>query len=109
MSEWTLGQVKAMNLQLEASCRAEGGCRRFFVFDLDRLIDEEKISCFWEKPGRFVGAWTKKHFDAQTRRLAILNAAAQSGAASHTLAPAASVSEKAARWLIWPDQTGMPS
>src|SRR5216683_4659301 len=47
---------------------------------IDRLIDEEKISCFWEKPGRFVGAWTKKHFDAQTRRLAILNAAAQSGA-----------------------------
>jgi hypothetical protein len=38
MSGWTLGQVKAMNLQLEASCRAEGGCRRFFVFDLDRLI-----------------------------------------------------------------------
>jgi hypothetical protein len=39
MSEWTLGQVKAMNLQLEASCRAEGGCRRFYVFDLDRLIE----------------------------------------------------------------------
>ena len=32
---------------------------------IDRLIDEEKIDCFWEKPGRFVGAWTKKHFDAQ--------------------------------------------
>src|SRR5713226_4658003 len=47
---------------------------------IDRLIDEEKIACFWEKPGRFVGAWTKKHFDAQTRRLAVLNAAAQSGA-----------------------------
>ena len=39
MSEWTLGKVKAMNLQLEASCRAEGGCRRFYVFDLDRLIE----------------------------------------------------------------------
>src|SRR6266567_6141512 len=47
---------------------------------IDRLIDEEKISCFCEKPGRFAWAWTKKHFDAQTRRLAILNAAAQSGA-----------------------------
>jgi glycine/D-amino acid oxidase-like deaminating enzyme len=47
---------------------------------IDRLIDEEKISCFWEKPGRFVGAWTKKHFDAQARRLAILNTAARSGA-----------------------------
>jgi glycine/D-amino acid oxidase-like deaminating enzyme len=47
---------------------------------IDRLIDEEKISCFWERPGRFVGAWTKKHFAAQARRLAVLNAAAQSGA-----------------------------
>src|SRR5712672_763206 len=47
---------------------------------IDRLIEEEKISCFWEKRGRFVGAWTKKHFEAQSRRLAILNAAAQSGA-----------------------------
>jgi glycine/D-amino acid oxidase-like deaminating enzyme len=47
---------------------------------IDRLIDEEKISCFWEKSGRFVGAWAKKHFDAQWRRLAMLNAAALSGA-----------------------------
>ena len=47
---------------------------------IDRLIDEEKIPCFWEKPGRFVGAWTKKHYDAQSRRLVMLNAAAQSGA-----------------------------
>jgi glycine/D-amino acid oxidase-like deaminating enzyme len=47
---------------------------------IDRLIDEEKISCFWERPGRFVGAWARKHFDAQSRRLAMLNAAAQSGA-----------------------------
>jgi glycine/D-amino acid oxidase-like deaminating enzyme len=47
---------------------------------IDRLIGEEKIACFWEKPGRFVGAWTKKHFDMQARRVAVLNAAAQSGA-----------------------------
>jgi len=47
---------------------------------IDRLINEENIDCFWEKPGRFVGAWTKKHFDVQTRRLAVLNSAAQSGA-----------------------------
>jgi glycine/D-amino acid oxidase-like deaminating enzyme len=47
---------------------------------IDRMIDEEKIACFWEKPGRFVGAWTKKHFDAQSQRVAMLNAAAQSGA-----------------------------
>src|SRR5580692_6798482 len=47
---------------------------------IDRLIEEEKIDCFWEKPGRFVGAWTRKHFDGQTRRLAVLNSSAQSGA-----------------------------
>src|SRR5262249_4181016 len=33
-----------------------------------------------EKPGRFVGAWARRHYDAQSRRLAMLNAAAQSGA-----------------------------
>src|SRR5262245_61954341 len=47
---------------------------------IDRLIAEEKIACFWEKPGRFVGAWTKGHFATQAQRLAMLNAAAQSGA-----------------------------
>jgi glycine/D-amino acid oxidase-like deaminating enzyme len=47
---------------------------------IERLIEEESIACFWEKPGRFVGAWTKKHFDTQSRRLAVLNSAAQSGA-----------------------------
>src|SRR5246127_1721098 len=47
---------------------------------IDRLISEEKIDCFWEKHGRFVGAWAKKHFAAQAQRLAMLNAAAQSGA-----------------------------
>jgi glycine/D-amino acid oxidase-like deaminating enzyme len=47
---------------------------------IDRLIADERIDCFWEKPGRFVGAWTKQHFRAQQHRLALLNAAAQSGA-----------------------------
>jgi glycine/D-amino acid oxidase-like deaminating enzyme len=47
---------------------------------IDRLINEEKIDCFWEKPGRFVGAWTTRHFETQTRRLAALNSAAKSGA-----------------------------
>jgi glycine/D-amino acid oxidase-like deaminating enzyme len=47
---------------------------------IDRLIDEETIACFWERPGRFVGAWTRKHFEAQSRRLDALNRAAQSGA-----------------------------
>src|SRR6516162_2734686 len=47
---------------------------------IDRLIEEEKIDCSWEKPGRFVGAWAKKHFEWQSQRLAVLNASAQSGA-----------------------------
>jgi len=47
---------------------------------IDRLIDDEKIDCGWEKPGRFVGAWTRRHFDALSHRLALLNASAQSGA-----------------------------
>ncbi len=47
---------------------------------IDRLIDEERIDCFWEKRGRFVGAWTRAHFAAQQQRLGLLNAAAQSGA-----------------------------
>jgi glycine/D-amino acid oxidase-like deaminating enzyme len=47
---------------------------------IDRLIDQEKIACFWEKSGRFVGAWTRKHYDRQSRRVAIVNSAAQSGA-----------------------------
>jgi glycine/D-amino acid oxidase-like deaminating enzyme len=47
---------------------------------IDRLISEEGIDCFWEKPGRFVGAWTRRHYDRQAQRLALLNAAAQSGA-----------------------------
>jgi glycine/D-amino acid oxidase-like deaminating enzyme len=47
---------------------------------VDRLIAEEHIECFWEKPGRFVGAWTKQHFAVQRQRLATLNAAAHSGA-----------------------------
>jgi glycine/D-amino acid oxidase-like deaminating enzyme len=47
---------------------------------IDRLIDEEQIACFWEKPGRFAGAWTKKHFAAQERRITMLNTGAQSGA-----------------------------
>jgi glycine/D-amino acid oxidase-like deaminating enzyme len=47
---------------------------------IERLIAEEGIECFWKKRGRFVGAWTPKHYAAQEKRLAGLNDAAQSGA-----------------------------
>jgi glycine/D-amino acid oxidase-like deaminating enzyme len=48
---------------------------------IERLIEAEAIECFWQKRGRFVGAWTRAHYAAQEKRLAGLNDAAQSGAA----------------------------
>src|ERR1051325_8747221 len=47
---------------------------------IERLIEDEKIECYWQKRGRFVGTWTPKHYAAQEKRLAGLNDAAQSGA-----------------------------
>ena len=46
---------------------------------IDRLIEREAIDCAWQKHGRFVGAWTPKHFEAQAAKVAVLNSAAQSG------------------------------
>jgi len=45
---------------------------------IERLVADEKIDCYWQKTGRFVGAWTPKHFAAQAARVAQLNAFAQS-------------------------------
>ena len=47
---------------------------------VERLIAEEQIDCFWQKRGRFQGAWTPAHFAYQQSRLASLNDNAQSGA-----------------------------
>lgn len=47
---------------------------------IERLIEDEKIACFWRKSGRFVGAWTRHDYRAQAARLAKLNAAARSDA-----------------------------
>jgi glycine/D-amino acid oxidase-like deaminating enzyme len=47
---------------------------------IERLIAEEGIECFWQKRGRFVGAWTPKHYAYQEKRLRDLNDDAQSGA-----------------------------
>jgi hypothetical protein len=38
MSDWTLGAVKARNMEIVALCEAES-CRHMFVFNLDELID----------------------------------------------------------------------
>jgi glycine/D-amino acid oxidase-like deaminating enzyme len=47
---------------------------------VERLIAEEGIACHWQQRGRFAGAWTPHHFEYQSKRLASLNAGAQSGA-----------------------------
>ena len=47
---------------------------------IESLIEREKIDCYWEKTGRFVGAWTPKDYVYQERRVATLNANAGSGA-----------------------------
>ena len=47
---------------------------------IETLIEREKIDCFWEKKGRFVGAWTPKDYKFQESRVASLNADADSGA-----------------------------
>jgi glycine/D-amino acid oxidase-like deaminating enzyme len=47
---------------------------------IERLIAEQGIQCHWQKTGRFVGAWTPKHYQAQAARVDRLNAAARSDA-----------------------------
>ncbi|HYM73115.1 MAG TPA: FAD-dependent oxidoreductase [Stellaceae bacterium] len=47
---------------------------------VEQLIENEGIDCCWQKRGRFVGAWTPKHFAYQQSRLGSLNDNAQSGA-----------------------------
>jgi len=38
MSDWTLGAVKARNMEINALCDQEG-CRHLFIFNLDQLIE----------------------------------------------------------------------
>jgi glycine/D-amino acid oxidase-like deaminating enzyme len=47
---------------------------------IETLIGREKIDCYWEKKGRFVGAWTPKDYKYQESRIGNLNATAGSGA-----------------------------
>ncbi len=47
---------------------------------IENLIAEEGIKCFWNKTGRFVGAWTPAHYASLAKRVDQLNRAAQSGA-----------------------------
>ena len=47
---------------------------------IESLIASENIDCHWRRSGRFVGAWTPKHYASQEKRLARLNDSAGSGA-----------------------------
>jgi glycine/D-amino acid oxidase-like deaminating enzyme len=47
---------------------------------VEDLIAREKINCAWEKHGRFVGAWTPRHYADLERKLSSLNTHAQADA-----------------------------
>jgi glycine/D-amino acid oxidase-like deaminating enzyme len=46
---------------------------------IEDLIVREGIDCKWQHNGRFVGAWTPKHYAAQAKTVEALNASAKSG------------------------------
>ncbi len=56
-----------------------GGAAEAFGL-VETLIAREEIACFWEKRGRFVGAFTPAHYRGLETRLAELNKEANSAA-----------------------------
>jgi glycine/D-amino acid oxidase-like deaminating enzyme len=47
---------------------------------IEQLIEQENIACEWKKPGRFVGAWCRKHYAAMEKKIGLLNEGAEAGA-----------------------------
>src|SRR5688572_30189182 len=47
---------------------------------IEKLIEEENIACEWNKAGRFVGAWCRKHYAAMEKKIGLLNEGADAGA-----------------------------
>jgi glycine/D-amino acid oxidase-like deaminating enzyme len=47
---------------------------------IEALIEREKIACHWTKAGYFLGAWCNRHYRDMEKKIAGLNANAQSGA-----------------------------
>ena len=45
---------------------------------IENLIAREKIECGWHKRGYFLGAWCQSHYDDMAKKVALLNAEAQS-------------------------------
>ena len=48
---------------------------------LETLVEREKIACFYERRGRFIGAYTLKHYDDLAKKLELFNRHAEAGAA----------------------------
>src|SRR5205085_2288043 len=46
----------------------------------EALIAREGIECHYERNGRFVGAWTPKHYDGMAAKIDTLNRFAEAGA-----------------------------
>ena len=46
---------------------------------IENLISRENMDCGWHKKGYFLGAWCNSHFDTMAKKVAVLNAEAQSG------------------------------
>ncbi len=40
---------------------------------IEALVQRENIQCFYERTGRFVGAWTPKHYDGMAAKIDTLN------------------------------------
>lgn len=40
---------------------------------IEALVQRENIECFYERTGRFVGAWTPKHYDGMAAKIDALN------------------------------------
>lgn len=40
---------------------------------IEAVIEREGIDCFYERTGRFVGAWTPKHYDGMAAKIDVLN------------------------------------
>ncbi len=47
---------------------------------IESLIAREKIDCGWMKAGYFLGAWCNSHYQSMAKKIALLNAEANSGA-----------------------------
>ena len=56
---------------------------------IEGLIAREDIDCHYERTGRFVGAWTPKHYDGMAAKAEVLNELAEADAAHGPARPAA--------------------